>query len=181
MIFNACSQNQEAKYFIRSIQGKLRIGLAERTVLIALARSFALANPGESGKPNEKALAEAQDIVKQVFRYYLESNLIFSELPSYELIIPALLSFGVKALPKHCHLTPGIPLKPMLAHPTKSLTEVLDRFDGISFTCEYKYDGERAQIHQFPKNDESKVMVFSRNSENLSAKYPEIPAQMKTV
>ncbi|KAF8915614.1 ATP-dependent DNA ligase Cdc17, partial [Haplosporangium bisporale] len=64
-----------------------------------------------------------------------------------------------------------IPLKPMLAHPTKALTDILDRFENIAFTCEYKYDGERAQIH---KLEQGSMMIYSRNSENMSAKYPDV-------
>jgi len=121
--------------------------------------------------------------------------LIFSsELPSHEVIIPAMVAHGIFKLKENCKLQPGVPLKPMLAKPTKSITEVLDRFEGKNFTCEYKYDGERAQIHyvaedspqqylsSLPTNQGGKGLsaIFSRNSEDLSKKYPDILAKLDT-
>lgn len=66
----------------------------------------------------------------------------------------------------------------MLAKPTKAITEVLDRFEGKEFTCEYKYDGERAQVHML---EDRSIAVFSRNSENMSAKYPDLIEQVPRV
>ena len=101
-----------------------------------------------------------------------------SELPNYDLVVPALLAGGVEGLRENCRLTPGVPLKPMLAKPTKAITEVLDRFEGKEFTCEYKYDGERAQVHMLEGGE---IAVFSRNSENMSAKYPDLVEQIPRV
>ncbi|KAL2047030.1 hypothetical protein N7G274_001048 [Stereocaulon virgatum] len=176
----------EAKFIIRFLEGKLRLGLAEKTVLVGLAHAMVIhETEQESNKlPSTEKLAEGEAILKTVY----------SELPSYEVIIPAMIEHGIFHLREKCRLQPGVPLKPMLAKPTKSITEVLDRFEGKNFTCEYKYDGERAQIHyvaedsqqQYPssllKGKEAKGLsaIFSRNSEDLSKKYPDILAKLNT-
>lgn len=101
-----------------------------------------------------------------------------------------MLEHGIHNLSENCKLQPGVPLKPMLAKPTKSITEVLDRFEGKNFTCEYKYDGERAQIHYVAEDSPEQYSnsaagkgfsaIFSRNSEDLSKKYPDILEKLRT-
>ncbi|KEY77269.1 DNA ligase Cdc9 [Aspergillus fumigatus] len=159
----------EAKFIVRFLEGKLRLGLAEKTVLVALAQAVVAHEAAVRGEktPSPEKMAQGEAVLKTVY----------SELPAYEVIIPAMLEHGLFNLPKVCKLQPGIPIKPMLAKPTKSITEVLNRFEGKNFTCEYKYDGERAQIHYDSKGLSA---IFSRNSEDLSKKYPDVLAKLET-
>lgn len=180
----------EAKFLVRFLEGKLRLGLAEKTVIVALSHAMV----SHEAKQKDGKLASTDQLVKG------EAVLkeVYNELPSYEVIIPAMLEQGIFNLHDSCKLQPGVPLKPMLAKPTKSISEVLDRFEGKDFTCEYKYDGERAQIHYVapeaqeefptasqnltsnPKAFKGLASIFSRNSEDLSKKYPDILDRLNT-
>ncbi|KAG6140132.1 hypothetical protein E4U12_006720 [Claviceps purpurea] len=177
----------ETKFLIRFLEGKLRLGLADRTVLVSLAHAIVCHEADQKGMiPSTAEMESGESILKTVY----------SELPSYNAIIPAALEHGIAKLRENCKLRPGVPLKPMLAKPTKAITEVLDRFDGQTFTCEYKYDGERAQIHYVAKDAPQEMCqetlaaaevaadgvasIFSRNSEDLSKKYPDILAKLNT-
>ncbi|PKY16437.1 ATP-dependent DNA ligase [Rhizophagus irregularis] len=157
-------RDEEPKFLTRSLEGKLRIGLAEQTVLICLAQAFVMTDKEYEKLAKAKKTEELNNAIKTI-------KSVYSELPSYDKIVPALLKGGIKNLREHCKLTPGIPLKPMLAHPTKSITDVLDSVEGHKFTCEFKYDGERGQIHRL---EDGTTKIFSRNLEDNTVKYPDI-------
>ncbi|KAF2223187.1 hypothetical protein BDZ85DRAFT_218781 [Elsinoe ampelina] len=178
----------ESKFIVRTLEGKMRLGLAEKSVLVSLAHAMVWHDSVKKDAkkaPSTDTLVQGEKVLKNVF----------NELPSYEVILPAYLKHGIFNLREACNLQPGVPLKPMLARPTKSITEVLDRFEGKDFTCEYKYDGERAQIHfvahsakmdfatpvaSAGKSEKGVSNIFSRNSEDLSKKYPDILARLPT-
>ncbi|XP_050294802.1 DNA ligase 1 isoform X2 [Anthonomus grandis grandis] len=175
-MFVAC-QGPEARFLIRGLHGKLRIGLAEQSVLQALALACAMTPPNQKYPPkviNGSKGQSSESFKAEVERLALILKTAYCECPNYDKIIPVILNEGIEMLPEKCKLTPGIPLKPMLAHPTKGVQEVLQRFEGMTFTCEWKYDGERAQIH-IHKDD---VSIFSRNQENNTSKYPDIISRL---
>ncbi|KAK4358658.1 hypothetical protein RND71_020887 [Anisodus tanguticus] len=154
----------EPQYLIRLLQTKLRIGLAEQTLLVAIAHAFVYSDKHSSPPAGvDSPLEEAAKIVKQVY----------SVIPVYEKIVPALLADGVWKLAETCSFSPGVPVGPMLAKPTKGVSEILDKFQDMEFTCEYKYDGERAQIHYM---EDGSVEIYSRNAERNTGKFPDVVA-----
>ncbi|KAM7528000.1 hypothetical protein LguiB_031410 [Lonicera macranthoides] len=152
----------EPQYLIRLLQSKLRIGLAEQTLLTALGHAAVYSEKHSKPPKNvDSPLEEAAKIVKQVY----------SVIPVYDKIVPAILADGVWNLPKTCSFSPGVPVGPMLAKPTKGVSEIVDKFQDMEFTCEYKYDGERAQIHYM---ENGSVEIYSRNAERNTGKFPDV-------
>lgn len=164
-MFVAC-RGTESKFLIRSLTGKLRIGLAESSLLTALAHAILLHD-----QPKLLKSRDTDSTKKILEEATLKLKTVYCECPNYDKIIEVLLTDGFEALPEKCKITPGVPMKPMLAHPTKGVADVLKRFENMSFTCEFKYDGERAQIHM---TRDKKISIFSRNQENNTTKYPDI-------
>lgn len=159
----------EARYIVRSLLGKLRIGLAEQSLLVSLARAFVIhENCVQKNKTfegdNDKLKIQVDEAAEAVKGAY-------NRLPNYDHLCSVLLDKGIDGLDEGCQSMISIPLKPMLAQPSKGVAEVLKKFSDHKFTCEFKYDGERAQIHM---SSDSKTNIFSRNQEDTSGKYPDI-------
>uniref|UniRef100_A0ABI7Y530 DNA ligase n=2 Tax=Felis catus TaxID=9685 RepID=A0ABI7Y530_FELCA len=179
-LFVAC-RHSEARFIARALSGRLRLGLAEQSVLAALAQAVSLTPPGQDFPPavvdaGKGRTAEARKTWLEEQGMILKQT--FCEVPDLDRIIPVLLEHGLEHLPEHCRLSPGVPLKPMLAHPTRGVSEVLKRFEEAAFTCEYKYDGQRAQIHVLEGGE---VKIFSRNQEDNTGKYPDIISRIPKI
>lgn len=145
-------------------------------MLIALSRAFLLSRPPgadysplsipELSKLRKEELAEiwgkAEETVKACF----------ARRPNYNDLIPVLLEIGISdELLIRCGLALHIPLRPMLGSITRDLSEMLTKLQGRDFACEYKYDGQRAQVHC---DDGGKVSIFSRHLELMTDKYPDL-------
>ena len=176
------ASSDEGKFICRWLEKNLRTGVAEKTVLSSLARAFCytpphLLNTKEQILDNKRKLGPDQfnELCVQVEFSIKEAT---CEYPDFGAIIEQLLVFGPQPnmLKEACHMRVGVPLKPMLAKPTKGVNIVLKRFEGLSFTCEYKYDGFRGQIHFYREEGhlQPTVAIYSRNLENLTQAYPDI-------
>lgn len=66
----------EAKFIVRFLEGKLRLGLAEKTVLVALAHAIVTYETEQKGNkvPSSEQLAKGEGILKTVYRYESEER-----------------------------------------------------------------------------------------------------------
>ncbi|MEM4591061.1 MAG: ATP-dependent DNA ligase [Nitrososphaerota archaeon] len=133
---------KEAKYLIRLVTGNMRMGVADMTLIDALA-----ALKGGGKEEIERAYNLCSDI-----------GLVASTVKEH----------GVEGVAK-IGLRVGIPVRPMLAERLTSAQEILEKLGNTGF-AEYKYDGERMQIHKA----DSEVMIFSRRQENITSQFPDV-------
>ncbi|KAI5466845.1 ATP-dependent DNA ligase [Mariannaea sp. PMI_226] len=167
---------EESRFVVRTLCQHLRIGAVKTTMLIALSRAFLLSRPpdtdfpirstSELSKLKKEKLAEiwakGEEIVKACY----------ARRPNYADLVPVLLQIGIsEELLLRCDITLHIPLRPMLGSITRDLSEMLTKLQGRDFACEYKYDGQRAQIHC---DEQGKVSIFSRHLELMTDKYPDL-------
>ncbi|MDC0203545.1 ATP-dependent DNA ligase [Candidatus Nitrosopelagicus sp.] len=136
---------QESKFILKILLGTLRLGIAENTVMDALAIAF-------TGKK------ENREIIENAYN-------VSSDLGK---VAEVICVGGVEEIEKF-EIKLFSPIRPMLADRTKSGEETVEKFQE-KFAAEYKLDGERAQIHK----QKDKIEIFSRSLEIITSYYPDI-------
>jgi DNA ligase-1 len=157
LMFDA--NKDEIKFIVRSLQKSLKIGASFKTILSAFARAVCKLYKGKLDE-------------KEIYKILLMSkNQLSDEDIYFNHIIDLIHSQdNFNKLVDLCHIRPGIPVNPQLARPSNGINVIFSRFEKIPFTCEYKYDGFRGQIHYY----NNKTEIFSRNLENMTETYPDI-------
>jgi len=135
----------EAKFVIKILLGTLRLGIAENTVMDALAIAF-------TGKKENRVQIE-------------NAYNVSSDLGKVSLIVA---TDGIDEIKKF-KISLFSPIRPMLADRVQSEKDVIKKMPE-QFVAEYKLDGERVQIHK----QSDKIVLFSRRLENITQYYPDI-------
>lgn len=210
----AC-RGEETRFLVRTFHSHLRINAVRTTITSAIARAFSLDGPGQDekwiiGKKERKGLLAISTKSKErndSRRLLLMDKLIHCERlvrqvrarhPNFDNIITALVEGGLQELSDRVPLRVGTPLSPMLGSITRSLAAMHTKLGNRAFVSEFKYDGQRVQIHALhlprhtvnfgevkkalrggkgqwvgPQSDVY-VRLFSRHLEDMTDKYPDI-------
>ncbi|MEM2121467.1 MAG: ATP-dependent DNA ligase [Candidatus Woesearchaeota archaeon] len=142
---------EEAKYIIRILLGRLRLGVASMTILDSLSIAFT------GTKENKKFLEEAYNLCTDI-----------------GLVAELIATKGIDGI-KRIEIQVGSPIQMMLAQRVKKLSEIKEKMPN-GFYSDAKYDGERVQIH---KKENGDVVIYSRRLENITTQYPDIVENIK--
>ncbi|MCS7127442.1 MAG: ATP-dependent DNA ligase [Thaumarchaeota archaeon] len=136
---------KEAKYIVRLVTGTMRLGVADMTFIDA-----------------------ASALLGDVAAYRDEIERAYNISSDIGQVVRLVKVGGIEAV-RSVRLRVGVPVRPMLAERLTSAAEILEKLGGRGL-AEYKYDGERLQIHK----DGDRVMIFSRRQENITHQFPDV-------
>jgi DNA ligase-1 len=139
----------EARYLVRIVQGRLRLGIGDATVIEAAAA-------GALGDRRKKSLIE--------HAYNVRSDLGGVVRLAYARGERALARTGPRV---------GVPVRPALAQRLPSAEAIIARLGTVD--AEPKYDGFRLQLHR----DGNRVWAFSRRLESVTDMFPELTAAVR--
>jgi DNA ligase-1 len=133
-----------ARYLSRMVEGKLRLGIGDMTILDALSQAYT-------------GSKDSRDVLERA--YNLSSDLGAVAVTLVEEGMEGVERFKVRV---------GSPIRVMAAQRLSSAEEVIEKLGG-NCSAEFKLDGERFQIHK----DGTRVQIFSRRLENITYMYPD--------
>jgi DNA ligase-1 len=136
----------EARYLLRLVTGGLRLGIGTPTILDALAQAHA------GGRAARPVLERAYNICCDLGR------------------VAATLVQGGLAAVEQLQVSPGNPVRVMLAQRLSDAAEILEKLGGRC-AAEYKYDGVRVQAH---RTADGQIELFTRRLERVSTQFPDV-------
>ncbi|MDR0462994.1 MAG: ATP-dependent DNA ligase [Pseudomonadales bacterium] len=148
-----------AKYIVRIILGKMRLGFSLMTMLDSF--SWAATNTKEESKFLEDIYQRKADVGKLAEEYLNRLSLTSQERQ--------------KQLSAHYQVEVGVPIVPALCQRLNSAHEIIEKMTDV--LAEPKYDGMRVQIHI----NGDKINAFTRSLEDISHMYPELKTLAKNL
>ena len=146
------TQPREGKYIMKFVMGTLRLGIADFTIMDALALAFT------GLKSNRSVLEKAYNVTSDLGT--IASTLVKRGLESIDSLSIALFK----------------PVRPMLAERVSTTEDALQRMEGQGL-AEYKLDGERIQVHK----GSSRVELFTRRLDKITHHFPDIVDSVKSL
>lgn len=144
-----------AKYVVRIVLGKLRLGFSDMTLLDALSWSVA----------GDKSLKDQLEYA-------------YNKCADIGLIAQIVHEKGAEGL-RDLHVQLGIPIRPAAAERMSTAEDVVNKLGPCM--AQPKLDGFRLQIHLDKSGDTPKIWFFSRNLQDMSYMFPDLAEAVKAL
>ena len=193
-VFSRCKEHEEVRFAVKIFCEHVRTGATLITLLRCLSAAHVLQENGyvnatwqDNNKGKQKHSIDKSDIERAQEQFRVN----YSRHHHLKACILSLVKYGLDGMTERCNVQVFCPIQNMLAAPSRGVEDVINHYseyytsacedaatkEDINalesdpfLTAEYKYDGQRAQLHA-AKVDGGKVRVqiYSRHLDDMAA------------